>query len=165
VDDDLDAMDDGPPKGGGRGLLALLAIVGALVVAAVVGRSVLEGPGDDPPGGPAIGEGPAGEMLAEGKRLYEARCSSCHGNSGRGDGPIADSLQGPGPGDLTDDDWTHGDRPEQILKVIAEGVPGTTMAGWRSAFDEAQLRALTAYMYRLSGREVPDALLERPAGG
>ncbi len=152
VDDDLDAMPGGGgSSAGGRGFLIAGAVVAVLVVAAIAGRSLI-------PPGAGGGGGSTEGVVAEGRRLFESRCSSCHGNSGRGDGPIAQSLSGPGPGDLTDDDWKHGDQPDQVIAVIAKGVPGTQMAGWDSAFDPAQIQALAAYMYRLAGREVPEEL-------
>ncbi len=42
-----------------------------------------------------------GVVLAEsGQKLYERYCSSCHGLSGKGDGPAADTLN-PKPANLT----------------------------------------------------------------
>lgn len=162
MDDDLDAME----AGGGRSSAGLvrtivvpLAVLGALAVAVIAARSLL-GPNSGEPGGSTDGSSEA--VIAEGRRLFESRCSSCHGNSGRGDGPIAASLQGPGPGDLTDDDWTHGDQPDQVVAVITKGIPGTTMSGWDSAFDEDQIRSLASYMYHLAGRDIPEELLPPP---
>ena len=37
---------------------------------------------------------------AKGKTLFETNCASCHGTSGKGDGPVAASLTRP-PSDLT----------------------------------------------------------------
>lgn len=163
MDDDLDAMDapdSGRSSAGmGRTLVVPLAVLGVLAVAVIAARSLL-GPKPGEPGGP--GDGSPEAVIAEGRLLFESRCSSCHGNSGRGDGPIASSLQGPGPGDLTDDDWKHGDRPDQVVAVIAKGIPGTTMSGWESAFDEDQIRSLASYMYHLAGRDIPEELLSPP---
>jgi mono/diheme cytochrome c family protein len=44
----------------------------------------------------ASGEDPIGA----GSTLYRTYCASCHGVSGRGDGPVAEHLRRP-PGDLT----------------------------------------------------------------
>jgi cytochrome c oxidase cbb3-type subunit 3 len=104
---------------------------------------------------PAIANDP---LLLEGREIYVARCSSCHGGSGKGDGPIASFLKGPPPGDLTDANWKHGDQPEQVLRVIARGVPDTAMSGWTNVYSEPQVRALAAYVYHLAGRPVPDEL-------
>ena len=51
--------------------------------------------------------------LAEGKALYRGLCSGCHGGSGRG---------GKGP-NLTDDRWLHGDKDEDITRVIQKRCP------------------------------------------
>ena len=44
-----------------------------------------------------------------GRAIYLDRCKSCHGEGGKGDGPLAKGLSGPPVGDLTDDVWKHGD--------------------------------------------------------
>jgi mono/diheme cytochrome c family protein len=41
------------------------------------------------------------KLVAEGKKLAETNCSSCHGNSGKGDGPAAAALPPPKPADWT----------------------------------------------------------------
>jgi mono/diheme cytochrome c family protein len=64
------------------GTLAVLALTGAAVWAA-------------PPSGP---QGLTDEM--DGAALYKTYCSSCHGATAAGDGPIADALRYP-PADLT----------------------------------------------------------------
>jgi mono/diheme cytochrome c family protein len=86
------------------------------------------------------------------------RCVSCHGASGKGDGPIAESIGPNNPGNQAAGEFQHGDRPEQVLAVIRDGVSGTNMAGWRDVFDEGQRRALAAYVYHLAGKEVPEVL-------
>jgi cytochrome c oxidase cbb3-type subunit III len=97
-------------------------------------------------------------FLVEGRELYLQRCVSCHGASGRGDGPIAKSLAGPPPGDLTDDTWKHGDKPNQVLAVVARGVKDTAMSGWAGVYRPEQVRALAAYTYYLAKRPVPPEL-------
>ena len=147
----MDEYIDGEPgawaPGTKRGLIATVGLLAALVLGLVVASRFLVGRPDRGAAGPD-------PFLAEGRRLYDWRCASCHGKTGIGNGPIAGSLK-ESPGDLTDDRWTHGDRPDQVLAVVAEGVPDTSMAGWRTAFDEDELRAVTAYVYVLAGREVP----------
>ena len=41
------------------------------------------------------------KIIAEGKKLAETNCSSCHGNGGKGDGPAAAALPPPKPADWT----------------------------------------------------------------
>ena len=97
-------------------------------------------------------------LLAQGRTIFLGRCATCHGNEGRGDGPIAGNLIGPPVGNLTDDEWKHGDRPDQVLAVIDKGVPNTRMEGWSRVLDPPELRAVAAYVYYLAKRPVPDEL-------
>jgi mono/diheme cytochrome c family protein len=97
-------------------------------------------------------------LLVQGHEVYQARCVSCHGASGRGDGPISRGLAGPPVGDLTDADWKHGDRPDQVLEVVAQGVRDTAMPPWKTTLDARALRAVAAYVYHLAGQPVPEAL-------
>src|SRR6476661_2753667 len=73
--------------------LALLAL-GAGGVAAL---GLLRSPASPPPASIA-----ADPLLVEGRGVFLARCASCHGEGGRGDGPISRGLTGPPVGDLTD---------------------------------------------------------------
>lgn len=97
-------------------------------------------------------------LLVEGREIYLARCTSCHGVTGKGDGPIGRSLAGPAPRDLTAPHWKHGDDPEQALGVVTQGVKDTAMAGWGSTLGPEGTRAVTAYVYHLAGRPVPERL-------
>ena len=145
---------------GGVRLGIIVGLTAVAIVAVIAGGRLLQDrpvPPPDAVGGLVPGDPEA--LIDAGKALFEWQCASCHGKSGSGDGPIADGLAGPGPGDLTDDDWKHGDRPDQVLGVIADGVDGTSMAAWGSTFDADELHALAAYTYHLAGREVPDGLL------
>jgi cytochrome c oxidase cbb3-type subunit III len=95
-------------------------------------------------------------LLMEGRQLYLDRCLSCHGDQGRGDGPIARSIQGPPPGDLTDNVWKHGSRPDQILRVIQEGIDKTSMPAWKGPFTNRQTQAVAAYVFELANLPIPD---------
>lgn len=130
-------------------------VLGMLAMAAVGALSygLLRGPASPPPA--AIAADP---LLVAGHAVYQARCVSCHGTTGRGDGPIAKGLAGPPVGDLTDASWKHGDRPDQVLAIVAQGVRDTAMPGWKAAMGAADLRAVTAYVYHIAGRAVPEPL-------
>ena len=97
-------------------------------------------------------------LLTRGREIYLARCVACHGNDGRGDGPLAANLIGPPVGNLTDNEWKHGDRPDQVLSVIDKGVPNTRMDGWGRVLDPPELKAVAAYVYFLAKRPVPEEL-------
>jgi cytochrome c oxidase cbb3-type subunit III len=97
-------------------------------------------------------------LLSQGRNIFLNRCATCHGNEGRGDGPIARHLLGPPVGNLTDDQWKHGDRPDQVVAVIGQGVPNTRMEGWSRVLDPPELKAIAAYVYFLARRPVPEEL-------
>ena len=97
-------------------------------------------------------------LLSQGRAIFLGRCATCHGNEGRGDGPIAGNLLGPPVGNLTDDQWKHGDRPDQVVAVIGRGVPDTRMEGWSRVLDPPELKAVASYVYYLARRPVPEAL-------
>lgn len=152
--DGPDGVRDVPPS--------TLARVGVLVFAALMALGVMLAIVFRPQPGPAPAEIAGDPFLVQGRELYLGRCVTCHGPNGLGDGPIADTLKPTKPGNLADGRWQHGDRPEQVLGVVAHGVPGAAMAGWSSAFSDEDLRAVTAYVYVLARQPVPEAL--RTAG-
>src|SRR5262245_1970564 len=78
--------------------------------------------------------------LEEGQALFRGLCSGCHGGAGRG---------GKGP-DLTDDRWIHGDKDEDIARVIREGVAKTTMKKLGDSLKEEQINKLVLYIRSLA---------------
>ena len=108
-----------------------------------------------PPPPPEVVNNP---LLLQGRSVYLARCATCHGQEGRGDGPIAVHLLGPPVGNISDGKWKHGDKPEEVMGVISKGVEGTRMAPWGPSLEPTELRAVTAYVYYLARQPVPDVL-------
>ena len=92
----------------------------------------------------------------DGKALYDRWCAGCHGVEGRGDGPGAATML-PRPRDFTLALYqvrttATGEIPtdEDMLRVIDEGMPGTTMPAWRDAFTREQRLALVAHLKTFS---------------
>jgi mono/diheme cytochrome c family protein len=73
---------------------------------------------------------PTPELLARGRDLYKANCSSCHGDNGRGDGPSAPTMN-PKPRNFRDTSgWTNGARIHEIYRTLEEGIVRNGMAAY-----------------------------------
>ena len=58
--------------------------------------------------------------MKEAKEIFSARCTVCHGASGKGDGPGAAALN-PKPRNFTDPEWQKSVNDEYIEKIIQFG--------------------------------------------
>ncbi|HUL93394.1 MAG TPA: cytochrome c [Burkholderiales bacterium] len=85
--------------------------------------------------------------IEEGKKLFQANCTSCHGPAGRGDGPAAASLD-PRPADLAEMAGHHPDG--DFAWKIANG--RGPMPPWKS-FTEKQIWSLVNYIKSLGAGE------------
>jgi mono/diheme cytochrome c family protein len=70
-----------------------------------------------------------GRML-EGEQLFKAYCASCHGRTGKGDGPAAPALKTP-PADLSSITQRNGGTfPRgRVTRLIEEGFPAKAAHG------------------------------------
>jgi mono/diheme cytochrome c family protein len=108
---------------------------GAIAAAALVAGCVAEDPADRA----------ASDPLAMGAAIYAESCVACHGEDGRGDGPLADGLA-PAPPDLSRIAARNGgDFP--MAQVMS------TIDGYR-ADDGSHDRAMPEFGAELSGRTV-----------
>jgi mono/diheme cytochrome c family protein len=116
---------------------------------------------DLPPVDPATVLTANPKLLARGEILFKQNCTSCHGDTGHGDGPAVATLN-PKPRNFTQSDkWTRGYRVTDIFTTVSSGIKGTGMA----AFDfivPADRMALVHYVRSLGafdhGPEDPKAL-------
>jgi cytochrome c oxidase cbb3-type subunit 3 len=80
--------------------------------------------------------------ITAGLAVFTAKCTPCHGPNGGG-------IIGP---NLTDAYWIHGKgTPEDILKVVTEGVPAKGMLAWGTVLTPEELVAVVAYVHSLVG--------------
>ncbi|MEO6786107.1 MAG: cytochrome c [Chthoniobacteraceae bacterium] len=84
---------------------------------------------------------------AEGKQLYMATCSPCHGTTGRGDGPAAMALN-PKPANYTSSAIAR-ESDGALFWKLSEG--RGAMVGFKGAFSEAQRWQLITYIRTLQG--------------
>ena len=101
----------------------------------------------------------AGDAAA-GKTTYTMFCSSCHGDGGKGDGPVGAVLNPP-PRDLSKGDFkfdTDGDgktgTDQDILNVITNGAAkyggSAQMAAWGGSISESDRANILAYVRSLN---------------
>jgi len=82
----------------------------------------------------------------QGKRVFSRYCVNCHGESGKGDGPIGKSLVPPAA-DLT----LLGKKSDQeILKTIRKGRPGTAMPSWKNDLSSQEMLDVLSHIRTLT---------------
>lgn len=86
------------------------------------------------------------QILAAGKITFDKICVVCHGKFGEG-------LVGP---NFTDEYWIHGGRPEDLLKVINDGVLEKGMISYKSQLNKTQINNVIAYILSLKGTNPPN---------
>lgn len=77
------------------------------------------------------------EQLAQlGQSIYASNCAACHGANLEGGIGVA----------LNDGAWVHGGTPEEVLRVVTEGVPAKGMPAWGAILGQERVRQVTAYV-------------------
>jgi len=125
-----------------------VAAMAAMLAMAIGCASEESGSGNGARGG-AAEVTPA--MLEQGAALYKSTCASCHGSTGKGDGPAAGALRPP-PRDHTDRAYMRTLSDKDIADIIKMGgaIKGKPQMPSHPQFKEDELRALVAYVRSLS---------------
>lgn len=90
------------------------------------------------------------ELIARGKELYAQNCTACHGEQGRGDGPVASTLPVP-PTDLTYPVRAAGPDPKDTFRVLTVGLEGSPMPSY-GHLSERDRWALVSYIAYLMNK-------------
>jgi mono/diheme cytochrome c family protein len=85
--------------------------------------------------------------IDQGRDIYQIHCLECHGIKGHGDGPRATTLA-PRPGNLVSA-ATSSKTDEELLAIITNGVPRTSMQGWKDHLSLDDRRNVLAYVRSL----------------
>jgi cbb3-type cytochrome c oxidase subunit III len=95
---------------------------------------------------------PAGDP-SRGATLYDSYCWTCHGKTGKGDGPIAVAYK-PQPRDLTDRASLAQRTDRDLYNVISQGGGAVerspTMPGWGEVLSPQEIWDLVAYVRQFS---------------
>lgn len=101
------------------------------------------------------------DSIERGRLLFTnaAACNGCHGDTGLGDGPTADSFRDAWgypirPRDLTTGQFRAGIDPSDIYRVIANGIGGTPMPGALGNNTPEEIWDLVHFVQHLTGKEV-----------
>jgi high-affinity iron transporter len=95
--------------------------------------------------GIALDEIPAVAPLSRGREVYRSTCASCHGATGRGDGPAAAALS-PRPADLTNASALGGSSPLDFYRRITVGTAGTAMPPYEYTLSADDRWAVARYV-------------------
>jgi high-affinity iron transporter len=99
--------------------------------------------------------------LALGEEVYRANCAGCHGDLGRGDGPLARGLD-PAPANLADWESLRDQSPLDYFRRINIGVVGTAMPAFEDRLPARERWAVALYASTLrlppATGDAPEAL-------
>jgi high-affinity iron transporter len=99
--------------------------------------------------------------VALGAEVYRANCAGCHGDLGRGDGPLAAGLDPP-PANLADWEALSDQSPLDYYRRINIGVVGTAMPAFEARLPARERWAVALYATTLrlpaASGEAPEAL-------
>ena len=81
------------------------------------------------------------QLVQAGKKIYEQKCVSCHGIEGDGKGPASAGLVRPAANfkEIQPE-------PDDLLNVLENGVPGTSMPPWKDQLTEQERDYLSRYV-------------------
>jgi mono/diheme cytochrome c family protein len=87
-------------------------------------------------------------LIARGKTLFQENCSTCHGLSGKGDGPDAADLSTP-PVDFTDQSKMAQTSAASLYQAISSGI-APDMPAFLNTLDDNERWALVSYLRSLT---------------
>jgi putative copper resistance protein D len=96
------------------------------------------------------------QSIVRGAKVYADHCAGCHGNEGRGDGPLAKNTL-VAPADLTAEHiFEHADG--DLFWWISQGIPAGGMPGFADALDDRQRWNVINFIHARAAALLPLAL-------
>jgi mono/diheme cytochrome c family protein len=106
------------------------------------------------------------DLLAQGQVVYATNCASCHGTTGKGDGPQSASLSVKTP-DFTAQDRLSQKSDNDLYNEIKQGIgqgSSPAMPAFASQLSDADLWAVTSYVRALTFTNAPGVNLAAANG-
>jgi copper transport protein len=91
----------------------------------------------------------SGESIAAGQMLFRVNCAPCHGQTGRGDGPVGMNLN-PRPADLRQHAIVGVHTDAQLFEWITNGFPGSQMPAFKSTLSDTDRWHLVNFIRSLA---------------
>ncbi len=95
---------------------------------------------------------PNSELIAAGQAVYAVHCVSCHGETGKGDGPLGVALN-PRPADLSAHAVLGVHTDAQLYEWITDGFPGSAMPAWKTRLSDTDRWNLVNFIRTLAPRQ------------
>ena len=89
------------------------------------------------------------ESAAAGQAVFSTNCAACHGQTGKGDGPVGVTLN-PRPADLTQHAIVGIHTDAQLFEWITNGFPGSRMPAFKSALSDTDRWHLVNFIRTLA---------------
>jgi copper transport protein len=89
------------------------------------------------------------QSIEAGQALFIARCAACHGESGKGDGPVGSTLN-PRPADLTQHAIPGVHTDAQLFEWITNGFPGSSMPAFETTISDTDRWHLVNFIRSLA---------------
>lgn len=87
--------------------------------------------------------------MVNGARIYAENCAACHGETGKGDGPVALDTEGMEPRDFTDPASAREQTPHEWFRTITNGNIDNLMPPWRNVLTEQERWDVALYTYTI----------------
>lgn len=118
--------------------MRIVTVVGAIILTVVwIAVGMAGGPGN----------------AAKGKEIFVKSCGTCHGNTGKGDGPAGAALN-PKPKDLTDKAYMSKLDDTYLTNIIGKGGPAIgkspLMPPFNGSLKEQDIKDIIAYIRSLA---------------